>query len=77
LYDQSVPPDWVRDALVKSAEEVRSFVGTGALFTARPQKFAREWFSGRLRALNPLGVLVTGAGVLATARLILTRPLDG
>ena len=81
MYHRSVPRDWVRDALVKTAEEVRSFVATGARFTARPQKFARDWEQGSLLALNPLGVLATGAGVLATARalldLVLQRPAAG
>src|SRR5438067_6518133 len=65
------PPEWIRDAVGRSAAEVRSFVRTGALFTARPGKFAREWAEGRLRALNPLGVLATGAAVLAVARALL------
>ena len=66
-----MPPDWVREAAVKSAEEVKSFVGTGVAFIARPGRFAREWAADQRTALNPLGVLATGAGVLASARALL------
>jgi hypothetical protein len=65
-------PDWVREALARSAEEARSFVLTGTLFTWRPGRFARDWANGQLRVLNPMGVLATGAGVLAVARLVLS-----
>ncbi len=64
-------PDWVRDAAIRSIDEVRTFTVNGALFIARPGWFAREWIEGRLRALNPLAVLATGAGVLGVARALL------
>lgn len=67
--------------MLRSADEVRSFLGTGARFTMHPVRFARDWRSDRLQALNPLGVLATGAGVLAVARVtldfLLSRPSAG
>jgi hypothetical protein len=69
------PRDWVRDALERSWEEVRSFVATGVAFTWRPARFACDWVEGRQRALNPLGMLATGAGVSSAARALLDLAL--
>jgi Na+-transporting NADH:ubiquinone oxidoreductase subunit NqrB len=63
--------DWVRDAIERSSEEVRSYVGAGVAVTLRPARFAADWVEGRQRALNPLGMLATGAAVLSTARALL------
>ncbi len=67
--------DWVRDAIARSVDEGRAFVATAWAFTSRPGRFAIDWTSGRSGALNPLGMLATGAAVLSAARALLELAL--
>src|SRR5262245_11742317 len=64
-------PDWIRDAAVRTADEIRAFVATGAAFLVAPGTFARDWAEGKGSAPNPFAILATGAGTLAAARLLL------
>ena len=64
------PPDWIRDGLRQFTDEVRLFVVTLWAMTVRPARFARQWASGELRALNPLGFLATSLAVAAPATVV-------
>ena len=64
-------PDWIRDAVARTADEIRAFVATGAAFLLAPGAFARDWAEGRSSAPNPFAILATGAGTLAAARLLI------
>jgi hypothetical protein len=66
-------PDWLREAALRTWDEARLFAQTALRFTTRPGRFARDWASGALSALNPLAMLATAAGLLGTANNLLGR----
>src|SRR5262249_32109491 len=65
-------PDWIRDAALRTVDEIRAFVATGLSFLLAPGAFARDWADGRSSAPNPFAILATGAGTLATARVLIS-----
>src|SRR5689334_20079986 len=63
-------PDWVREALRRSRNELFAFFRTAVQFTLSPTRFAREWVSGGARALNPLAFLATSLGGMSFVILL-------
>lgn len=61
-------PDWVKDGVEKTREELALFFATAIGITLRPATFAREWSEGRRRALNPLGFLATSIAIVGPAK---------
>jgi VanZ family protein len=66
-------PDWIREAIAQAIAEAHRYLATVAGFTMHPAKFARDWSDQRIKALNPLGMLATSAGLAATAAQILVH----
>jgi hypothetical protein len=69
--EEERPPDWVRDAVRHTVEELVLFSRTLWGITVRPMAFARAWAEGRERALNPLAFLATAASIVAAWKPIL------
>jgi hypothetical protein len=67
--------DWVREAAFRTWDEARLFALTALRFTTRPGRFARDWSTGALPALNPLAMLATAAGLVGGANNLLGRTI--
>ena len=68
-------PRWIRDAFAAAEHEARLYLKTAWTFTARPRRFAREWSSGALFAMNPFAFLATSAAAVGTATQLVSRLL--
>jgi hypothetical protein len=57
-------PHWTRDALLLWWAEVRLFFSTLARFVTHPHRFGAQWANGEVRAMNPLGFLLSSWPIL-------------
>jgi hypothetical protein len=68
-------PDWLRDAGRGAWRDALLYLRTAFGFLRAPGRFTQAWASGAETALNPLGMLATGAGLVAAADGLLGRAL--
>jgi hypothetical protein len=66
-------PDWVRESLHQSTDELRMFLRTACVFTMQPRRFAAEWADQRRRALNPLGFFATAFAIIGATDIAFAR----
>jgi hypothetical protein len=64
-------PDWVRETVRVTRDEIRRFVATAAGFMLRPARFGAAWMAGESDALNPLGFVATALAVSGVATAVL------
>jgi hypothetical protein len=63
-------PDWVRETIAVTRDEIRRFAATAAGVCLQPRRFGAAWIDGTRRALNPLGFVATALGVSGAALAI-------
>jgi hypothetical protein len=68
-------PRWIRDGLRLWFTEIRLLFVTLWTFVTAPRRFGAEWASGKLVAMNPVGVVLASATVLLPADYGLQRVL--
>lgn len=66
-------PDWIAEGLAQLRGELLLFFRTAADFTRHPARFAREWMSGSVHRLNPLGFAATSFALMASAGTAIDR----
>jgi len=70
-------PDWVRETIVATREDLRRYVATAIGFTLRPRRFAERWIGGELSAQHPLGVLANALAISGALGVLLGVHVDG
>jgi len=68
-------PRWIRDGIALWLSEIRLLFVTIWTFISAPRRFGAEWASGKLVAMNPVGVVLASATVLLPADYGLQRLL--
>ena len=67
-------PPWMRDAMALTWSEIARFVETFSALMRAPRRFCADWFSGRRRALNPLGFIATAFAVTGFVGFFMPQP---
>ena len=70
-------PDWVRETVRVTRDEIRRFVATAVGFMLRPARFGAAWAAGEGDALNPLGFVATALAITGAVAAVLDPGDDG
>jgi hypothetical protein len=73
MNDASGTPDWIREGLRQTRDELVLFLKTAWAITRRPREFGGSWSRGEAKALNPLAFLATSLAFSGVSQHLLFR----